>query len=150
MRHLTGKRWDKDLEETFKAIRKWFDQEPYAKMMGMKLVEIGPGSSTVEMKLSEQMKNICGVAHGGAVYSLMDGAFEVAANSYGTVAVALNVNVSYINPAVTNDTLYAQAKEQSRSRKISTYNIQVKNDKGELIATCQAMAYRKKEPLPFL
>jgi acyl-CoA thioesterase len=138
------------LEETFKAIRKWFAQEPYAKMMGMRLVEIGPGSSMVEMKLSEQMKNICGVTHGGAVYSLIDGAFEVAANSYGTVAVALNVNVSYINPAITNDILYAQAKEQSRSRKISTYHIQVKNDRGELIATCQSMAYRKKDPLPFL
>jgi acyl-CoA thioesterase len=119
-------------------------------MMGMRLIDIGQGSSTVEMKLSEQMKNIFGVTHGGAVFSLIDGAFEVAANSHGPVAVALYVNVSYINPAMPGDTLIAQANESSKSRKISTYYIQVKNDKGVLIATCQAMAYRKKDPLPFL
>jgi acyl-CoA thioesterase len=119
-------------------------------MMGMRLIDIGQGSSTVEMKLSEQMKNIFGVTHGGAVFSLIDGAFEAAANSHGTVAVALNVNVSYINPAMPDDTLYAQAREFSKSRRISTYHIQVKNDKGVVIAACQAMAYRKKDPLPFL
>lgn len=128
----------------------WFEQEPYAKMMNMRLSEIGPGSAIVEMKISDGMKNIFGTVHGGAVFSLIDGAFEAAANSHGTVAVALNVNVSYINPAMPGDLLYASAREVSRSRKISAYYIEVKNDKGELIATCQAMAYRKKDPLPFL
>ena len=98
-------------------------------MMGLKLVEVGPGIALVELKLSENTKNIFGATHGAAVFSLIDGAFEVAANSHGTVAVALNVNVSYINPSTPGE---------------------VKNDKGDLIATCQAMAYRKKDPLPFL
>jgi acyl-CoA thioesterase len=124
--------------------------EPYANMMGMKLTEIGLGSALVELKLSEQMMNIFGATHGGAVYSLIDAAFEAASNSHGTMAVALNVNVSYINPSNPGDTLIADAREVSRSRRISTYRIEVKNDKGELIATCQAMAYRKKDPLPFL
>jgi acyl-CoA thioesterase len=119
-------------------------------MMGMKLIEIGPGKSLVELKLSEQTKNIFGVTHGAAVFSLIDGAFEVAANSHGTVAVALNVNVSYINSSTPGETLQAEAREVSRSRRISSYRIDVKNDKEELIATCQAMAYRKKDPLPFL
>ena len=138
------------LEETLEAIRRGFEQEPYAKMMGLKLVEVGPGTALVELKLSENTKNIFGVTHGAAVFSLIDGAFEVAANSHGTVAVALNVNVSYINPSTPGDTLRAEAREVSRSRKISSYRIEVKNDKGDLIATCQAMAYRKKDPLPFM
>ena len=118
--------------------------------MGLKLVEIEPGKALVELKLSEQTKNIFGVTHGAAVFSLIDGAFEVAANSHGTVAVALNVNVSYINSSTPGETLQAEAREVSRSRRISSYHIDVKNDKEELIATCQAMAYRKKDPLPFL
>lgn len=138
------------MDQTLEAIRRWFDKEPFAKMMGMRLAEISPGYALVELKLTEQMMNIFGTTHGGAVFSLIDGAFEVAANSYGTVAVALNVNVSYINPSAFGDTLQAEAKEVSRSRRISTYLIQVKNDRGELIASCQAMAYRKKDPLPFL
>jgi acyl-CoA thioesterase len=131
-------------------MRRGFEAEPYAKMLGLKLVEIGTGFGIVELKLSEDTKNIFGVTHGGAVFSLIDGAFEVAANSHGTVAVALNVNVSYINPSIPGDTLRAEAREVSRSRRISSYHIEVKNDRGDLIATCQAMAYRKKDPLPFL
>jgi acyl-CoA thioesterase len=138
------------LSTSLDAIRQWFMEEPYAKMMGMRLSDVGEGCSTVEMKLSKDMMNIFGSTHGGAVFSLIDGAFEAAANSHGTVAVALNVNVSYINPSSIGDTLIAKAMEVSRSRKVSTYKIDVVNDKGDLIATCQAMAYRKKDPLPFL
>lgn len=129
-------------------MRSWFEGEPYAKMMKMRLSEIGHGSALVEMKVPEEMKNIFGTVHGGAVFSLIDGAFEAAANSHGTVAVALNVNVSYISPAKPGDVLQARAQEVSRSRKISAYYIEVKNDRGELIATSQAMAYRKRDPLP--
>jgi acyl-CoA thioesterase len=138
------------LSTSLDAIRQRFIEEPYAKMMGMKLSDVGEGCSTVEMKLTEDMMNIFGSTHGGAVFSLIDGAFEAAANSHGTVAVALNVNVSYINPSSAGDILIAKAIEVSRSRKVSTYKIEVKNDREELIATCQAMAYRKKDPLPFL
>ena len=138
------------LDDTLEAMRQGFEAEPYAKMMGLELVEVGPGFALVELKLTEDTKNIFGVTHGGAVFSLIDGAFEVAANSHGTVAVALNVNVSYINPSTPGDTLRAEAREVSRSRRISSYHIGVKNEKGDLIATCQAMAYRKKDPLPFL
>jgi acyl-CoA thioesterase len=138
------------LKDALEATRHWFNQEPYAKLLGMKLTDIAPGSATVEMTLSEEMKNIFGAIHGGAVFSLIDGAFEAAANSYGTVAVALNVNVSYTSPAIPGDTLRAMAGEISKSRRISTYYIQVKNNNEELIATCQATAYRKKDPLPFL
>ena len=55
-----------------------------------------------------------------------------------------------LNPSTPGDTLRAEAREVSRSRRISCYHIEVKNEKGDLIATCQAMAYRKKDPLPFM
>ncbi len=44
-------------------------------------------------------------------------------------------------------TLYAEAKEVSISPKIGTYDIRVTNEKGELIATFEGLAYRKKEKL---
>ncbi|MDM7911982.1 MAG: hotdog fold thioesterase [Methanotrichaceae archaeon] len=127
-----------------------FREEPYAKLFGIDLVELGYGRALVKMEVKEEMMNLFGMAHGGAVFSLMDAAFELAANSYGTVAVALAMSVNYINPALAGRTLYAEAREVSRSSRISTYDLDVKGSEGELIASCQAMAYRKKDKLPFL
>ncbi len=137
-------------DKIFDAIIKQVRAEPYAKKMGMELIELDEGYSKVKMAFKEDMENIFGMAHGGAIFSLIDEAFETAANSHGTTAVALSMNITYIKPASAGDVLYAEAKEVSRSGRIGTYTIKVENDSGNLIAICQALVYRKKDELPFL
>jgi acyl-CoA thioesterase len=46
--------------------------------------------------------------------------------------------------------LRAESKEIYRSAKTATYDIKVTEDGNILIATCQALAYRKKGKLPFI
>lgn len=137
-------------EEIFEAIRKRVEEEPYAKKMGLKLVEVDEGYALVEMTFTEDMENVFGMAHGGAIFSLIDEAFEVAANSHGTVSVALSMSVTYVSSPKKGDRLLAEGKEVSKSNRVATYSIQVKTDKGGLIAICQALVYRKRDPLPFL
>jgi acyl-CoA thioesterase len=137
-------------EEIFEAIRKRVEEEPYAKKMGLVLVEVDSGYSLVEMKFTEDMENVFGMAHGGAIFSLIDEAFEVASNSHGTVSVALSMSVTYVSSPKKGDTLFAEGREVSRSNRVATYSIQVKTDGGDLIAICQALVYRKRDPLPFL
>jgi len=139
-----------NLDKLFDQLRSQFEREPYATSMGIRLLEVEPGRSLVEMPLLEKMENIFRGPHGGAIFSVIDAAFEIAANSYGTVAVALNMTITYTNPASTGEVLRAEAKEVSKSRRISTYEISVRNEKGDLIAICVANAYRKKDTLPFL
>jgi len=104
----------------------------------------------VEMSVTKEMENIFGMAHGGAIFSLIDEAFEAASNSHGTISVALSMNIFYVKPPSIGDILYAEAKEISKTRRIGNYDIKVKNNEDDLIATCQAMVYRKQEKLPFL
>jgi len=132
---------DKILDFIIKRV----EDEPYRKKFGMDLVELKHGYSKIKMIFREDMENMLGMAHGGAIFSLIDEAFETASNSHGTVAVALNMNVAFIKPPSKGDVLFAEAKEISVSRKIGTYNITVKNGVGDLIATCQALVYRKKD-----
>ena len=80
----------------------------------------------------------------------MDVAFGAAANSYGNVAVALNMSINYIKPSLSGYILSAEATEVSRNRRIATYNIIVKNKSSDVVASCQAVAYLKKDKLPFL
>jgi acyl-CoA thioesterase len=134
----------------FEAIRNRVSAEPFAKKMGLELEEVGEGYSLVKMEFTPDMENIFGSAHGGAVFSLLDEAFETASNSHGTVAVALNVNITYHATPARGDTLIAEAREVNKTNRTGSYYITVKNQAGELIASCQALAYRKKEKLPFL
>ena len=132
------------------ALRERVAAEPLAKRFAMEAVEVGPGTATVAMTVDETCLNLFGMGHGGALFSLIDEAFELSCNSHGTVALALNVNVSFIAPAMPGDRLTARAIEVSRTRRTGTYDIRVTNQTGDLIAVCHALAYRKRDPLPFL
>jgi acyl-CoA thioesterase len=134
----------------FEAIFKRVEQEPYARKLGLKLLKLDLGYSLVQMPFTEDMENIFGMAHGGAIFSLIDEAFETASNSHGTVAVALGLNVNYMKSPARGAMLYAEARETSCSNRIGTYEIEVRDDRGTLIARCQTMVYRKKDKLPFL
>jgi len=125
-------------------------QEPYARLLNMEVKKIAPGHAVVEMPFTSDMENVFGMAHGGAIYSLLDEAFQTACNSHGTLAVALNMSVTYISSPRPGALLRAEAREVSLTRKTGTYWITVTGEGENLIATCQALAYRKDRPLPFL
>ena len=132
------------------AIFREVEREPFARKLGMKLIELGEGYSKVEMVFTPDMGNLFGMAHGGALFSLLDEAFETASNSHGTMAVALSMSVNYVMAPSPGCTLTAEAREFSRTRKTANYDIRVVDDQGQLIASCQALVYRKGVPLPFL
>jgi acyl-CoA thioesterase len=96
------------------------------------------------------MENIFGMAHGGAIFALIDEAFETASNSHGTMAVALNMNITYMASPSPGDVLVAEAKEINRTNRTASYYITVRSSDDTLLAACQALVYRKKEALPFL
>jgi acyl-CoA thioesterase len=136
-------------EETRQAFRRSVLKEPFARLMNVRLIEVDDGYAVCEMEYTEAMDNIHGMAHGGAVFSLIDEAFEISSNSHGTVAVALNMNVTYVKPATKNTILRAESREISKGKKTATYQITV-HDRDGLVAICQALVYRKKDPIPFL
>ena len=127
------------------------EREPFARRLNMQLVTLEEGHSVVEMTYDpETMDNIYDRAHGGAIYGLIDEAFETACQTDGTIAVALNVNVTYISSPEAGKRLRATAKEISRTKRTANYEIRVTELDGRLIATCQALAFRTGKPIPFL
>jgi acyl-CoA thioesterase len=132
------------------AIFRQVEKEPFARKSGLRLVDLDEGYSRVEMDFTADMENLFGMAHGGAIFALIDEAFETAGNSHGTVAVALNMNVTYISSPAVGARLAAEAREVSRTSKTASYDIKVTDDRSNLVATCQALVYRKGTPLPFL
>ncbi len=132
------------------AIFRQVEREPFARKFGLKLTDLGEGYSKVEMNFTPDMENIFGLAHGGALFAIIDEAFETASNSHGTMAVALNMNITYLSPPSPGSALTAEAREYNRTNKTAAYDIKVVDGQGVLIASCQALVYRMGKPLPFL
>ena len=133
------------------AIEDAVKKEPFAQAMRMELVKLAAGHSVVSMTYEpDTMANIYSRAHGGAIFALIDEAFETASQTDGTIAVALNVNVTYITSPEPGLRLQAEARRISRTRKTASYDIKVTDQNGQLISLCQALAFQTGKPIPFL
>ncbi|MBN1269137.1 MAG: hydroxyphenylacetyl-CoA thioesterase PaaI [Kiritimatiellae bacterium] len=130
-------------------IRKFFsEQDKLGRHLGVEILEVGKGTARAKMRVKEEHLNGVRTCHGGAMFTLADVVFAAACNSYGTVAVAINVNISFLKAVGLGATLWAEAREISLNPRLGTYEIRVTDDQGELVANFEGLAYRKKDPLP--
>ena len=85
------------VDETFlAAFKERVAAQDISRHFGLELEDLGPGRARVGMTCRPDMANILGMVHGTAVFALIDEAFQTACNAYGTVALALNMNITYI------------------------------------------------------
>ena len=127
-------------------VRRVMRGDRWAALAGAKLAEVREGYARVRMRLRPEHLNGVGVVRGGAVFTLADFAFAVASNSHGTVAVALDVAITFARAARTG-VLVAEAREESVSRRVSVCNVRVTDAAGEVIALFRGTAFRKEESL---
>ena len=123
-------------------LEKMTKHDKFAKLVGVRLLEVSEGYAKAELMLDDNHMNGLGIAHGGAIFTLADLVFAAASNSRGADAVAININISYFK-AEYEGKLTAEAKELSLNRKLATYDIYVRNESGQKIAAMQGTAFRK-------
>ena len=120
-------------------------RDPFARSLGIELLELRPGYSRLAMRVQEQMVNFHGLPHGGALFALADAAFAAASNSHGQTAVALEVSISYRTAVAVGTRLVAEATEEDLGHRTALYRMTVRTEGGELVAACRGTVYRKKE-----
>jgi acyl-CoA thioesterase len=106
-------------------------------MLGITVIEAREGYARLSMP-SAGKKNPHGVVHGGAIFSLADQAFSVAANAGTTVRVAVSIHIQYLAPAH-GDHLEAVAERAGKDGDFSQYRVVVYEGK-RIIATCDGVA----------
>jgi acyl-CoA thioesterase len=116
-----------------------------ARTLGIELEQVRPGFARCVMVVGDHMLNFHGTAHGGAIFTLADAAFAAACNASGQKAVALEMNISFLEPVNPGTHLVAEAKEEAGSGRIGLYHLQVTDTNAHLVASLHATAYRKDE-----
>lgn len=134
------------MEESMEGIRQFLEKDQFARQVGIELLEVGMGRARARLRISEQHLNGVGIAHGGAIFTLADFVFAAASNSHDTVAVAINVSISYLK-AISSGILLAEAQEVALNPKLASYTVHVRDESDDIVAIFQGMAYRKKDRL---
>jgi acyl-CoA thioesterase len=121
----------------------WRDDRA-SKALGMQVTHIAPGAAVLCMTVRADMLNGLQTCHGGLVATLADSAFAFACNSYNEVTVASGFDINLLAPAKLEDVLTASAQEVSRAGRTGVYDVQVANQRGELVAAFRGRSYSIK------
>jgi acyl-CoA thioesterase len=124
-------------------LKRFVERDFFARYLGVEMLDYGDGNASARMEIKAYHLNSAGSLHGGAIFSLADAAFSAASNSHGTLAVAINVSISFCK-AVTKGTLIAEAREVAINPKLAIYLIDVRDEAGGLVAQLQGTVYRKR------
>jgi len=129
------------------SAKKIFAGDRFAALTGVEIIEAGAGYCKAMLVIEDKHLNAANVVQGGAVFTLADLAFGVAANSHGQLALAINVNISYLS-GKSNGTLYATATEVGDPKRLGAYDVMVTDEQDNLVARFNGMVYRKNQSLP--
>lgn len=131
------------------TIQEFFKNDRFAEGAGVELLEVKEGYSKARLVVGEEHLNAGSRTQGGALFTLADLALAAAANSHGTLAFSLSSNITFLRASGAGDTLYAEAHERYTGRTTGYYQIDITNQRGELIATFESSVFRKGDKLPF-
>lgn len=135
-------------EIDIERIRKYIlEHDAFARQLDLHIDEMRNGYARTSFALESQHKNSAGVAHGGAIFALVDFALAAASSTYGRLSLTAAASISYIATGKEGP-IIAEAIEISCTRRLSTYEVKVRDSKGTLLAQAQATMYKKSEPYP--
>lgn len=123
----------------------FFNNDAYAKHLGIKLLDEHAGYAKTQLTIGEQHLNGLGTAHGAAIFALADAALAVAANNRSeSMGIGLQINTNFLSIAKLGDVLTAETSEVAIKNRIGNLTAKVHNQEGELVASFQGMVYRKE------
>ncbi|MFC9330129.1 hydroxyphenylacetyl-CoA thioesterase PaaI [Kitasatospora sp. NPDC057015] len=118
-----------------------YERDRTCQALGIALDEVSAGRALMRMRISADMVNGHGTAHGGYLFLLADAAFSYACNAYGPVTVAQAAQVTFLAPAGVGDELVAEAAERVRSGRSGIYDVTVRQSTGKVLAEFRGQSF---------
>src|SRR6202158_4140476 len=106
--------------------------------LGVRTVETGEGTATVEMPTTEDMANHSGFVHGGMISTLADSAMGRSLRTLkpGVVrAISFDLKLSFIGAAKIGEKLRATGRVLHAGRRTVVTDCRVEGSGGKLVAT---------------
>jgi acyl-CoA thioesterase len=124
------------------VVKHMMANDAFSQWLGIEILEAREGYCKLQMTMRKEMTNGFNIAHGGISYSLADSALAFASNDRGDHALSIETSIAHTRPAHTGELLFAEAIEKSHTKRFGIYEIQITNERGELIALFKGTVYR--------
>lgn len=123
-------------------IQLYIEHNSFGKLTGMTFEIMEPGVVVYKMPVEEAVLATPFTAHGGAIAGLCDatvgvGALSLVVDNHYVVST-VEMKVSFILPARTGDVLTGVSKVLKAGKRIIFMEAEIKNQKGELVATASS------------
>jgi acyl-CoA thioesterase len=127
------------------AVRdRMFAEDAASRALGMQVVAVGPGFSSVSMTVRPDMLNGFKTCHGGFITTLADSAFAFACNSHNEVTVASGIVVDFLAPVYEGDVLRAECREVALTGRTGVYDITVTNQHSKTVVVMRGRSHTIK------
>lgn len=134
---------EKMIQDPINYAKDVVGKDPLATFLGIEVEDVRHGYARCGLTVKPEYLNAVERAHGGIIHAVADQAFAVASNSMGTMAVALTMNLQYLQAAIDGERLFAECMLVHAGRKISSWRIEVRGNNDAMIAIGDAVAYHK-------
>ena len=120
-------------QQKLDEVRERFSHDRFATVNGAVIEEIAEGYAKCSMQINNDHKNALGAVMGGAIFTLADFAFAVAANWQEQPVVSLDASITFLGKAKGN-ILIAEAKKIRAGRRTCCYMVEITDELGSQVA----------------
>ena len=123
--------------EYIERVNRLVNRSPFFELLSMKIIDIGPGFSVVEIELSQKHLQPFGFVHGGVFAAIVDAAafwavfYQIENQNAG--ATTVDVKLNYLAPAVSGK-LIAKGRQIKLGKTLGYAEAEVNTESGKLLA----------------
>ena len=113
------------------------DHVPFARLLGIEVDSVEPGHAELSMKLRDDLMRNNGIAHGGAIATLIDSAMAIAIMALleeNERTVTVDLTIHYLRP-ISEGTARASARVVRAGRRVITVSAELFDHNEKLSAT---------------
>ncbi len=127
--------------ENLDQARAYFEDDRFALENGIAIDELSPNGAVCSLCIEDRHRNAEGGVMGGAIFTLVDLAFAVAANNVHRPTVAQQVSMNFLS-GTRGKRLVARARCRKDGRSSCVYNVDVSDDLGRDIAQATVTGFK--------
>lgn len=132
-------------EETSKIMRSFYENNPFLKLLKVKITEIEYGRVRLDVDVTHELTNIYHTAHGGIAMTLADTAAGAACWTCNHRVVTLDCTLNYIKPILEDSRIHAIGKVIHEGRHTMVCEADVMDESNQLCVRFQGTFFIVKE-----
>ncbi len=122
-----------DFEKNKAIMTKVLLDDAFSRHLGIEIIEFEEKYIKARIPFRAEIINNYGSLHGGALYSFADILAGTVACMTGKFCTTVTGNMNYLEPAVSKEYIYCEAKRVRAGGHLVVVKVKIKNDSGKLL-----------------